>query len=386
MQPSTRNILLSTGFSLVFSLGAYGFSKLRKSSYYKFVSPKALKLGLFSYGTVISPCFYVGVKLDLYNKIYDFGPITSENLAKKENLQPRFLFEWLSQQAAQGVLTYNEKNESFSIGKTWKDILTSEEFVGLLLCGPKMVERISNVADILENHTLGRKYEDSEINTFVKTMQENTYQNVLVQHVLSHKDIKLNYETLISILSEGGLRVLDVGCGSGSALIQMAKSFPKNTFVGYDISIDAIQSARKNQEKYAEASAADIFFTNSQEDLTEKFDFVLVFDVIHDCAHPVDVLKFIKKQVKDDFVFICVDISVPTKYSNRLKAPLANMTYAVSLAVCLQSAMSEPNSIGLGTLGLDKNTFHKLLIEAGFQGLTRITVPKLKRQAVYLIQ
>nr|CAG8572005.1 13318_t:CDS:2 [Entrophospora candida] len=37
-------------------------------------------------------------------------------------------------------------------------------------------------------------------------------------------------------LSNGGVRVLDVGCGSGSWIIDMATNYPNSTFVGVDIS------------------------------------------------------------------------------------------------------------------------------------------------------
>ncbi|MCU0274804.1 MAG: class I SAM-dependent methyltransferase [Acidimicrobiales bacterium] len=44
---------------------------------------------------------------------------------------------------------------------------------------------------------------------------------------------------------ERGLRVLDVGCGRGLALLQLAERFPRSHFVGYDLSHEAVDFARE---------------------------------------------------------------------------------------------------------------------------------------------
>jgi len=43
---------------------------------------------------------------------------------------------------------------------------------------------------------------------------------------------------------EAGIRVADVGCGTGHCITLMARRFPKSTFVGYDFSEDGIAEAR----------------------------------------------------------------------------------------------------------------------------------------------
>jgi trans-aconitate methyltransferase len=40
---------------------------------------------------------------------------------------------------------------------------------------------------------------------------------------------------------ERGIKILDIGCGRGRALNVMAKHFPKSTFIGFDISDEAIR-------------------------------------------------------------------------------------------------------------------------------------------------
>ena len=45
---------------------------------------------------------------------------------------------------------------------------------------------------------------------------------------------------LPSLLARGA-RVADIGCGTGHALVVLAKAFPASTFVGYDLAKDAIE-------------------------------------------------------------------------------------------------------------------------------------------------
>src|SRR5690606_5338175 len=44
---------------------------------------------------------------------------------------------------------------------------------------------------------------------------------------------------------EEGARVLDVGCGSGAAMLELAAAFPQSSFTGLDISPDVIAQARR---------------------------------------------------------------------------------------------------------------------------------------------
>ena len=48
------------------------------------------------------------------------------------------------------------------------------------------------------------------------------------------------------------------------------------------------------------------------------------------------------------------------------------MMYATSVGSCLQSAMSEPEAFGLGTLGLNPDVAEQMTSDAGF---TRFTMP-----------
>src|SRR5438309_456391 len=79
---------------------------------------------------------------------------------------------------------------------------------------------------------------------------------------------------------EAGIRVADVGCGTGHCIALMARRFPKSTFVGYDFSEDGIAEARAAARGLANASfvVQDV----SRLESPAPFDLMTAFDAIHD--------------------------------------------------------------------------------------------------------
>jgi len=61
----------------------------------------------------------------------------------------------------------------------------------------------------------------------------------------------------------------------------------------------------------------------------EKYDIIFVFDVIHDAADPVRLLKLIRNGLKDDGVFICMDIKSS-------KDPKNNSAFAYGMRYVLE--------------------------------------------------
>jgi hypothetical protein len=52
-----------------------------------------------------------------------------------------------------------------------------------------------------------------------------------------------------------GIRVLDLGCGSGRIVNRLAEAFPKSRFTGIDLSREAIEAGRRSSTRFRPCTA-----------------------------------------------------------------------------------------------------------------------------------
>ena len=172
-----------------------------------------------------------------------------------------------------------------------------------------------------------------------------------------------------------GARVADVGCGAGGAVLRMAAEFPGSEFVGYDISSYALARAneRLRESRLTNAHFADPRSHGLPND--HSVDFVCTFDCIHDMTHPANVMSAIRAALKDDGVWLLVDIKAHDGFAlNAQKNPMASLMYGISVLSCMSSALSAPDGAGLGTLGLSATTAESMARAAGFSRFDRLDV------------
>jgi 2-polyprenyl-3-methyl-5-hydroxy-6-metoxy-1,4-benzoquinol methylase len=169
-----------------------------------------------------------------------------------------------------------------------------------------------------------------------------------------------------------GIDVMDVGCGAGHAVIQMAEVFPRSVFTGYDLCDDAIAMARSEAR---ERQLANVRF--EVRDVTKlnepnAFDLITAFDAIHDQADPAAVLHGIHSSLKKDGVFLMQDIDSSSHLHQNLDHPLGTFLYTISCMHCMTVSLAQ-GGLGLGTCwGVE--LADEMLRDAGF---TRVSVERL---------
>jgi 2-polyprenyl-3-methyl-5-hydroxy-6-metoxy-1,4-benzoquinol methylase len=174
---------------------------------------------------------------------------------------------------------------------------------------------------------------------------------------------------------EAGIRVADIGCGSGGLSLLMAKEFPKSSFVGFDISHFALTRA---QERLGESGLSNVTFVDPRDvSIGEdgKFDLVCTFDCIHDMTRPTEMMHTIRQSLHDDGIWLLVDIKAHDSLElNVTKNPMASLLYGISVLSCMSSAMSSPDGEGLGTLGLSGVKAEEMARAAGFSSFHRLDI------------
>jgi cyclopropane fatty-acyl-phospholipid synthase-like methyltransferase len=166
---------------------------------------------------------------------------------------------------------------------------------------------------------------------------------------------------------EGGISVLDVGCGRGRALLHLATRFPRSRFVGFDLSASAVADARVEAEHAGldnlTFAARDLTaFDVAQED--EVYDLVTAFDAIHDQAEPQRVLDGIHRVLAPGGIFLMQDIRAASRLEDNLDHPLGPLLYTISTMHCMTVSLAQGGA-GLGTMWGEERAL-AMLGSAGF--------------------
>lgn len=98
------------------------------------------------------------------------------------------------------------------------------------------------------------------------------------------------------------LKVLDVGCGTGTLEYTIARLFPAEVeLYAIDLSESALSVCRERIEKY-DRSNIHLFQKNVYDigDLGEKFDYIIASGVLHHLPNPAEGLACLREVLKDD--------------------------------------------------------------------------------------
>jgi SAM-dependent methyltransferase len=305
----------------------------------------------------------VGHRTKLFDSMFDCTSMTSQQLAEKSNLNERYVREWLGAMVTGKIVDYDPTSKTYSLSEDKAELLSnrgSYNFASSMQWIPALAFVEDEIVKCFEKGG-GVPYES--YHRFHEVMAEESGQTVLPALIESILPLVPN---LVEKL-KNGIRVLDVGCGSGRAVNLMAKNFSNSQFTGYDFSKEAIQYANQESEKLGNKNT--LFEIQDVEHFpeNEKFDLVTAFDAIHDQAAPAKVLENIRGAVKEDGIFLMQDIGSSSQLENNKTHPLGPFLYTVSCLHCMSVSLALDGH-GLGAMW-GKEKAIEMLNEAGFSNV-----------------
>jgi len=290
----------------------------------------------------------LGHRTGLFNHMADGEPVTCSELTRRSKLNERYVHEWLGGMTVSGVLEHDADSLTYRLPHEHASLLTDEGDANLAVVA-QFIPLLGQVEDdVFESFRHGRGVPYAKYRRFHEVMAEDSGQTVLPALF----DAILPLAPELSNSLESGIRVLDLGCGRGLALMKMAKRFPASHFKGYDLSDDAIEWAR---ERASELGLDNFIF--EVRDLTdfnttadaEAFDLVTTFDAIHDQAKPLSLLQGIRRTLKPKGVYLAQDIHSSSHHHHDREHPLGPLLYSISIMHCMSVSLAQGGE-GLGAM------------------------------------
>ena len=305
----------------------------------------------------------VGHRTKLFDTIAKLAPSTSQEIATAASLNERYVREWLGGLVTSKIIDYQPESQKYSLSKEKAEFLTrdgSYNFASSMQWIPALAYVEDHIVNCFEKGG-GVPYE--LFKRFHTVMAEESSQTVLgslVENILP----------IIPQISENlnsGIKVLDVGCGSGRAINLMAKTYPNSSFTGYDFSSEAIENATNEAKNLGLTNSTFEKQDASKFSKDEFFDVITAFDSIHDQAEPDKVLANIRKSLKPNGIFLMQDIRASSNLENNMNHSLAPYLYTVSCLHCMTVSLAQEGK-GLGAMW-GKELATQMLKESGFSSI-----------------
>jgi len=308
----------------------------------------------------------IGEKLGLYRALAA-GPMTPTELAAQTHTDERYLREWLSSQAAGGYVTYDDKTKKFSLNAEQAFALANEDSpayipgafelaLGSLAAVPRITESFRSGAGMgwHEHH-------EGVFHGCEKFFRPGYAANLVSSWIPSLDGVQAKLEA--------GATVADVGCGKGASTLLMAKAFPKSKFTGFDYHDKSIEGARESAKRQGLADRVRFEVASAAGYPGKDYDFVAVFDCLHDMGDPVGAAKHVRQSLSKDGTWMIVEPFAHDDMKDNLN-PVGRVYYSFSTLLCTPCSRSQEVALCLGAQAGEAR-IRDVVTKAGFTRFRR---------------
>lgn len=308
----------------------------------------------------------IGEKLGLY-KALAAGPMSSAELAAKTQTDERYLREWLASQAAGGYVTYNETTHKFSLSEEQAFALANEDSPAYLPGAFELaLGSLASVPRIAESFRSGagmgwHEHDDGVFHGCEKFFRPGYAANLVSSWIPALHGVR---EKL-----EAGGKVADVGCGKGASTLLMAKAFPNSRFHGFDYHDKSIAGATVSAQRDGLHDRVRFAVSKAGEFPGKNYDFVAVFDCLHDMGDPVGAAAHVRESLAPDGTWMIVEPFAHDQLKDNLN-PVGRVYYSFSTLLCTPCSRSQEVGLCLGAQA-GENRIRDVVTTAGFKRFRR---------------
>lgn len=314
----------------------------------------------------------LGRRLGLYESLLGAAPVTAAELADQTSIAPRYVAEWLDQQAAAGILDATEpdpdtQQRRFELPAAHAAVLIDPTSPAYLMgAAPLVVGVASSVPAVADAYATGSGVEyaafGDSLRHGIAELNRPGFTNDLESWVAQLPDITAR-------LQDGGV-ILDAGCGEGWSSIGLANAFPNATVVGVDLDPASVEMARCHVAAAGMDDRVQIICANAADESALReatggsVTLVTSFQALHDMGRPVDALAAWRSLLAEGGAVLVGDEhgeeagAGPADDFERLKR-------SMSVLHCMPATWAESDSVVNGTI-LSQHTLGDWVTRAGY--------------------
>jgi 2-polyprenyl-3-methyl-5-hydroxy-6-metoxy-1,4-benzoquinol methylase len=321
-------------------------------------------------GAATTAMVAVGDQLGLYRALADGGPATQDELAVRTGTAPRYLREWLSQQAAAGFVAYRESDGRYVLPAEAAAVLAHEASPAFLAGGTTITRGwfagIDRLAQAFRTGS-GIPWQEQDPAVFEGTerfFRPGYTANLTTEWIPALPGVA-------DKLAAGG-RIADVGCGHGVAAILLARAYPQASVHGYDFHDRSIEVARQHASQAGLDGRIQFEALDATSYPADGFDLICLLDTLHDLGDPAAALAHARKALASDGAVLIVEPAAADNYTENLASPMAALSYAASTFQCTPAALAQPGGFALGAQA-GPAAIRELASDAGFSQFRQVT-------------
>ena len=313
---------------------------------------------------------YLGDRLGLYRALDRMGDASAPELARETGTDPRYVREWLEQQAVAGILEVATRSDDgdarrYRIPPDDREALLEPDSLAHLAPLSRFTVGVySGLPRLVEAFRTGQGVPYAAYGADAREGQADVNRTLFVS-LLGRDWLPAIPDLHERFQDAPPARVADVGCGTGWSSIAMAKAYPRIAVDGLDLDAPSVELARSlakahdvdDRVRFVVSDAAD-------PTLAGRYDLVTVFEALHDMAHPVEALASLRRLLAPGGSVLIADERCAESFVAP-GPPSERLFYAWSVLFCLPTSREQPGSAATGT-AMRPATLRAYAEKAGF--------------------
>jgi len=324
------------------------------------------KIRNFEKGFFATHLINIGAKLGVFEALYEAKEgMTVPDMASKLGLHEPYLKVWCQTAYHFGILDCDNQSR-FRLQPFLDEILGDKShfrnYLANITMSVDFIGKGLSAEDVPDYFRTGKTFVAPYTNEFSKVAYETT-KNI---HLVFLFMIFPKNDQLTQML-ERGIRFLDIGCGRGDLIVQLARNFQNSVFVGVDPNLYGIEEAKNTILQLGLEKLVSVENIGGEGlPYSDEFDMVSMVVTLHEIPPDVRV-KVVEKAyraLKSGGQLLILDFPYPNKLED-----FRNPMYDYGILDQLYEAVA-------GIIHLNAHEQNELLTKVGFRNIQRMPIGK----------